>query len=372
MLLLLLLLCGCEKEKQTVNSDHESVSLVPGINKESLIGGNSDAEAVKEPENTDISEDFALVMNDEYSFFEPKLIWLHSVSDGDSDVQLNIKAELVDESGEIVEKNAIDDVSTRELILPKLIIDATDIKKSGKYIIRLSIEEKGGEKAAIEQELSVSKKRYAKEYNSYISNMKTQDYVDNILISSAYEKDGKETESEDFEELTEKLQSEYEEVYVRDDETFLNATILYRQTGDSKYKKAVEEYLSEVLEDNSEGKEIDFANRQPLYYGIIVYLKTTRPVDYKMCEGLMKIILDKAIELTERDASVELKRLYELDSDAAMSEAKLNAHILILANSVNMSIDYVRPAALYVQYVGLDIDSAFVLYELSKAEAMIK
>ena len=360
-MVLLLLLCGCGYDDGSVASEEASskASLIPGIDLDTFMGiteEEPDAESLEE----DIADSLALVMCEEYSPFESKLIWLHDISDNDDygEERLKITTKLLSDG--VIKENVLEDISFKDLVWPKLVIDLSDIDIPGEYILNISIESENGKETSFEEKLTIKSNKYSAEYDSFSSKDSLYEYIDKMLLN--------ETEDEDF---VEEIQSSYEKSIPGNDDYCMMAAILYRETGDSECRKVIEEYFKEITENYTRGEIIDFASRKPLYFGIITYLKTENPVNINTCETLMRIVLDYAISLTKRDKVEELSRLFTIDGDLAIEEANLNAHVLMLANSIGMSVDYVKSADIYLQYTGLDTDSAFVLYEMSKSETKI-
>ncbi|MBR3643127.1 MAG: hypothetical protein IKN57_06420, partial [Parasporobacterium sp.] len=84
-------------------------------------------------------------------------------------------------------------------------------------------------------------------------------------------------------------------------------------------------------------------------------------VDYRLSEKAMGFVFSGANSLLKRDQKAEWERLYEAGTDARMEEALQNAQLLILANYVSNSAEYVRCAGNYLAIADNRTDSLFVV-----------
>lgn len=274
---------------------------------------------------------------------------------------VTIKAILYNASDEGVLKKVTEDVSAEELDKSVIVLDASAVEEPGDYKLTIEVAAENEEPVTIESPVTISNDKYRRLYAS--TGDADAQYIDRILVNDDATMD--ETELETIKEAYEKAGD------VSTDDTLMMAAALYRETGDSKYRKSVEEYLQKIVDYYDEGREIDLSSRESLYGGVVIYLKTTKSVDYKLSEALMRIVFDEAIALTQLNARDEMDRLYREDRDKAVEESIINANMLMLADSISMSVDYVRCAAMYAQYAGTDMNSDFVRYEMSVAEEKI-
>ena len=175
-------------------------------------------------------------------------------------------------------------------------------------------------------------------------------YIDGMLIEN--------TENKDYQ--LKKIIDEYEKEYLTADDSCMVEALLYKELKDNTYRKKAEAHLTKVAEDYSNGGNIDLARRKSIYYGIVTYLSTEEQVDYKLSEALMKLIFEKANSLLNINADADI------DGDA-----ELNAHMLLVANTVTFSPEYVRMARFYLDRSENGTDSEFILQELERAEAII-
>lgn len=187
-----------------------------------------------------------------------------------------------------------------------------------------------------------------------------QEYIDRLLVKELKNPDisdrGNTTDSE-----LEAIRKEYDSKYFVADDSFMIAALLYKETGEQAYKKDAEEHLKGIEKIISEGGGIDIVRRKSLYYGMVSYLRTDKSVDYKLCGTLMKIIMDEAVVLLNEDVVA--------DSDA--TDAATKAHILLLANEVTSSPEYLRRAEAYLQYAEDEGVSEFIRYAAKKAKISI-
>lgn len=312
-----------------------------------------------------------IVCEEGYSSFEPKMFRLRQISDEVSadavtDVSkdersVTIKAILYNASDEGVLKKVTEDVTAEELDKSVIVLDASAVEEPGDYKLTIEVAAENEEPVTIESPVTISNDKYRRLYAS--TGDADAQYIDRILVNDDATMDEAELET---------LKDAYEKAGdVSTDDTLMMAAALYRETGDSKYRKSVEEYLQKIVDYYDEGREIDLSSRESLYGGVVIYLKTTKSVDYKLSEALMRIVFDEAIALTQLNVRDEMDRLFREDRDKAVEESIINANMLMLADSISMSVDYVRCAAMYAQYAGTDMNSDFVRYEMSVAEEKI-
>lgn len=189
--------------------------------------------------------------------------------------------------------------------------------------------------------------------------LQIQKYIDALFVKElkAAKKEVEQPDDPQKEKAIEKIRDKYEKEYFVADDSCMIAALLYKETGEAKYRKEAEEHLLETAKAVSEGGEVDLIRRRSLYYGMFVYLRTERSTDYKLSESLMKIIMDAAnAKAAEDDFGTEVP-----DELSALT----NVHLLFLANLVTQSPEYVRRAEEYMQYTG-NASSDFVSYELKQ------
>ncbi len=148
---------------------------------------------------------------------------------------------------------------------------------------------------------------------------------------------------EELTRLQKLLEPGYTAITKTDEKVFASAW-LYKVTGDSSYRKDLEAILREQAE--SENGVICAPEEHPLFfYGLVAYLRTEHKTDYELSGLAMAGLFDRAIELSKHYEE-DLERLCSYEDCKARSER--DAELLLIANAVSMSIDYVRAAEYYL------------------------
>lgn len=188
------------------------------------------------------------------------------------------------------------------------------------------------------------------------SDVDAKEYIDRLLVKELKNPDNSDSDNTTDSEL-EAIRKEYDNEYFVADDSCMIAALLYKKTGERAYRKDAEEHLKRIEKVISEGGEIDLVRRKSLYYGMIAYLRTDKGVDFKLSGTLMKIIMDEAVEL--------------LNEDDCEEDAMIKAHILLLANEITSSPEYLRRAEAYLQYVEDEDVPEFIRYAAKKAKISI-
>lgn len=165
------------------------------------------------------------------------------------------------------------------------------------------------------------------------------------------------------EQLTNILEKSYDSVSDPDEKFFASAW-LYKLTGDTSYRKTAEEFLAESVEN----KICDPEENQFYFYGLVGYLTTKEKTDFELSGKAMNSLFSQAIILSKTDES-EIESLRE--DENAYERAGRDAELLLLANSISMSVDYTRAAEKYLSLAGSE-ESELVLYFLKSLDPEMK
>ncbi|MCR4684023.1 MAG: hypothetical protein K5649_01005 [Lachnospiraceae bacterium] len=347
LLLFLLCICGCRAE----SSGKSDIVPIPDISAEGLMKAEG---AILENENTE-SEPYRLLFSKEgYTGFDLKPVFLQCP---DCAADLTVTASLCQNDTERMQETL--EISRETAKYPVLLCDLSGISETGRYLFRARIVPENGTAFSLEEEITVADDKYDRIYTEMLAQAQPSVSVyacaDHIL---AYELTGDEKLARFADSARDQLMETLETYYhASSDETvrFFTTAWLYKETGDKQYRKEAEAYL-DTLPETAENV-MDPA----LLWGLAAYLRTTHPVDYRLSEKAMGFVFSGANSLLKRDQKAEWERLYEAGTDARMEEALQNAQLLILANYVSNSAEYVRCAGNYLAIADNRTDSLFVV-----------
>ncbi len=129
------------------------------------------------------------------------------------------------------------------------------------------------------------------------------------------------------------------------DERYWAAAQLYKLTGENSYCIITENYIKRDL-------PTGFSDEETGYLGSLAYLKTTNHTELDLSNQVMQAIFQDAMEVVEESAKdgylVSVKKAY---NEETVPTAFSNARLLILANIISKSVEYVDTACAHMNYV---------------------
>ncbi len=353
-LLLLTVLCGCEPVSRantgTVPVAESAPKEMPEAEPSRLTG---------EPEET--VQYRLLYSKDGYTGYDKKYFFLQSLNEADAGSALSVNVTILRNEEVIAEETK---EVTSQNAAPILLCDLSALSDNGDYTVTVRIEPEEGPAFSMEEQFRIFDGRYREQFFEACHATQPSPSVyacaDQIL---AYEL----TEDEQLAGLADSAKLQMTETL----ETYYNATPddsvrlfttawLYKETGDKRYRKEAESCLEDLSETVKIGED------PALFWGIAAYLRTTHPTDYNLCEKAMRLVFAGANEILKLNPEAEWERLYREPDEVRFREAGQKAGMLMLANNVSNSAEYVRCAGNYLSIAGNPTDSLFVLSELSR------
>ncbi|MCR5269093.1 MAG: YfhO family protein [Lachnospiraceae bacterium] len=356
--LLLMMFCGCGMTG--MNTDDE---LIAGNGASGQI--SADASVLEDNEQQEMQEEpepaeqyRLLYVKDGYTGYDCKYIFLQC---NEQTGKLTVHTTVGKTDDALIEEETGIDAGKGH---PVLLCDLSSVREDGKYPLSVEITEENGGSVLLEEEIVIDKNRYKKLYNEAVSQPNPSPTVyacaDQIL---AYEISGDQKLEKPADSARSQMLDILETYYnaTPDDKVrFFTTAWLYKETGDKQYKKETEDYL-ESIPDNSK-----VINEPALFLGLAAYLRTGKNTDYALSEKAMHLIFAGANELLKDDPVAAWEKSFKDGNEDLTAEALNNAQLLMLANYVSNSAEYVKYAGNYLSVSGNGTGSLFVLSELSR------
>ena len=134
------------------------------------------------------------------------------------------------------------------------------------------------------------------------------------------------------------------EADVLNDERYWAAAQLYKVSGSRQYREIAESYKDDI--------PIGFDEENKGYLGSLAYITSSYSTDYNISGIVIKSIMDEAIRVS---SEIQLNPYYVISdndySDDIVMQVFANARLMVLANYISQSVDYISAAENQIEYL---------------------
>lgn len=324
----------------------------------------------------DYSEDYQLIINNEYASNAPKQVYFLFKDKGSDAMSEEIEKLRADIRVILRNDHAQSEQETEDVLLseytdkPLLLMDFSSLTDSGEYslYVKVTRSDMPDTPIEIEKKIVIDANHYEKlllreEKDNKQESDEIYAIFDRILTEEMISDENDDSTEESLFEST--LEDRLIDLYENGDKAdhFMAAAWLYKETGNREYRTETESFLKEV----ETSEQIPYLEiEKEIFYGFVAYLRTTTSTDYSLSTEVMEILIDQAIDLIERDKTSEWERLYTFDEEVRIEYGEQDVKLLLLANEIGKSVEYIDAARNYMNIIEEQTDSIFILTLLNE------